>query len=66
MNPQQQRPTAKIYTFPAGGRPPTSRKREATTLTYLPLRAEAIERAPKIVCGSSWYHEAAVDEARGR
>ncbi len=62
MNPHQQRPTAKIYAFPAGGRPPPSRQREILTTAYLPQRADVTERAPKIVRGSSWYHQVAVDE----
>jgi hypothetical protein len=66
MNPHQPRPTAKIYAFPTGGRPPPGRQREALTSAYLPQRTEMIERAPKIVCGSNWYHEAAVDETWGR
>lgn len=59
MNTQLQRPTAKIYAFPVGGRPPTNRQRGTMTKAYLPQSAEG---APKIVCGSGWYHEAAVDE----
>jgi len=64
MTSHSQRPTAKIYAFPAGGRPPPSRQREAGKTTNVPPRpAAAAERAPKMSFGSAWYHQAAVDEA---
>ena len=59
-----QRPTAKIYAFPSGGRAPPGRQREgAKTTAHYPQRPAAAEPTPEIVFGSSWYHQAAVDEA---
>jgi len=64
MTTQLQRPTAKIYAFPAGGRAPPDHYRTTTMPTprLASLRAAA-EPAPHIVYGSSWYHQEAVDEA---
>jgi hypothetical protein len=61
------RPTAKIYSFPAGGRaPPSWQQQTANPSPYAQSkRVAASERAPNIVYGSSWYHQAAVDEAEG-
>jgi hypothetical protein len=61
MTAQSLRQTAKIYTFPSGGRAPPSRYRD--TGTFVPSRVAAPQREPKIVYGSSWYHQAAVDES---
>jgi hypothetical protein len=65
MTTQLQRPTAKLYTFPSGGRAPPSRYRDTNKpAPYASFpRAGTHERAPKIVYGSSWYHQVAVDEA---
>lgn len=64
MTTPMERPTAKIYAFPAGGRAPPSAYRKTTkpSPTIASLRAAA-EPAPHIVYGSSWYHQEAVDEA---
>lgn len=64
MTTHLQRPTAKIYAFPAGGRAPPNRHRTTTMPNprLASLRAAA-EPAPHIVYGSSWYHQEAVDEA---
>jgi len=61
MKSQQQRPTAKIYAFPPGGR--ITRQRKRTAAPYFDQEVEALERSPSIVSGSSWYHEAAIDES---
>ena len=63
MNSQQSQQTAKIYAFPPGGR--ASVKRNASPGSYFDQEVEALNRAPNIVCGSSWYHEAAVEETYG-
>jgi hypothetical protein len=60
MNSQQIQQTAKIYAFPPGGR--ASMKRTAKPASYFDQEVEALLRGPKIVSGSSWYHEVAVDE----
>jgi hypothetical protein len=58
----QERQTAKIYAFPPGGRR-NLRQRDVSTSAF--NEGAKIENAPNIVCGSSWYHEAALDEASG-
>jgi hypothetical protein len=62
MTPNQERPSATIYAFPPGGRR-NLRQRDFSTSAY--NRAAESDKAPNIVCGSSWYHEAALDEASG-
>ncbi len=64
MNSQQTQHTAKIYAFPPGGR--ANLQRKGATASLFDREVEDLERAPRIVCGSSWYHEAAVDETWGR
>jgi len=62
MTSDQHRPTAKIYAFPTGARPPPGHQHDVLkTTAHFPPRAAA-ERAPKIVFGSNWYHQVAVDE----
>ena len=63
MTPNLERQTAKIYAFPPGGRR-NLRQRDVSTSAYSPLGAES-KMAPNIACGSSWYHEAAVEEVQG-
>lgn len=53
------RETAKIYQFPAGGRAAVKNGRKALQAT----EALSPVRPSKIVCGGSWYHEAAIEEA---
>jgi len=64
MPTQLHRPTAKIYTFPSGGRAPPSRYREnANARAHAPsARAASAERGARVQHGTSWYHEAAIDE----
>jgi hypothetical protein len=38
-------------------------KRTALPASYFDQEVETLLRGPKIVSGSGWYHEAAVDEA---
>ncbi|AWN37241.1 DUF2735 domain-containing protein [Methylobacterium radiodurans] len=55
MNTDFHRPTAKIYTFPVGGRAGQA------------ARAAAPAAAPQIcTAGSGWYHEAAIQEEAER
>jgi hypothetical protein len=56
MNPQVQQGSAKIYQFPVGGRASLSvRRPEAQPAIAAPRICEA---------GSSWYHEAAIEDAK--
>jgi hypothetical protein len=64
MTTQLHRPTAKIYTFPSGGRAPPAQYREVRKSTS---QASAARTAPddgvaKVVYGNCWYHDAAVVE----
>jgi hypothetical protein len=63
MTTQSLRQTAKIYTFPSGGRAPPSRYRDTGSPSHFSPRVAAPQRDPKIVYGSSWYHQDAVDES---
>lgn len=63
MTSYQHRPTAKIYAFPSGGRPPPGFARDPLTTSRLPQHADTEVRAPKTVYGGSWYHQEAVDDA---
>ena len=64
MTTQLQRPTAKIYAFPAGGRaPPKGYRTRAMPSPHVASLRAAAEPAPHIVYGSRWYHQEAVDEA---
>ena len=53
--------TARIYQFPAGGRQALGGRRydesKATTDFAAP-------RMPEVNCSGSWYHQAAIDEAK--
>ena len=64
MSTELHRPTAKIYTFPSGGRAPpryqTVSKSSTRTSSARTVHDEQIVRAEY---GSGWYHEAAVEEA---
>jgi len=59
MTANSHRETAKIYQFPAGGRVGVRDNR--TTIT--PLDAVVPVRAPKVVFGSGWYHEEAIQDS---
>jgi hypothetical protein len=63
------RPSAKIYAFPAGGRPRALAVEQQSSPAVIASLASAraarseqvnVSSAP---CSSSWYHEAAVREA---
>ena len=62
MTTELHRPTAKIYTFPSGGRAPPSRYREIAKPAYAASARAQPERKVSVQHGTSWYHEAAVEE----
>jgi hypothetical protein len=53
MTPNSTQPTAKIYQFPVGGRAALSSRSEPNK----PMMDYAAS-------GSSWYHEAAIEDAK--
>ena len=58
MNPSFQQGSAKIYQFPVGGR--------ASLITRRP-ETQSVVNAPRVTevaCGSGWYHEAAIEQAK--
>ena len=63
MSTELHRPTAKIYTFPSGGRAPPPRYREDSKSTLAPRRRDSHdERLARVEYGNCWYHEAAVSK----
>jgi hypothetical protein len=64
MSTELHRPTAKIYTFPSGGRAPPPRYREVpkSSAHVASARTASSERAARVQHGSSWYHEEAIEE----
>ena len=59
MNTGLHRGTARIYQFPAGGRAAGGQHpREETGSAGLATRVS------EVACGSGWYHEAAIQEAK--
>ncbi len=65
MSTELHRPTAKIYTFPSGGRAPPPRYQTASKPSSRTTSARAVhdEQIVRAEYGSGWYHEAAVEEA---
>ncbi len=57
MNTGLNRETARIYQFPVGGR--SGQRRAEPTNT-----ADLAARVSEVVCGSGWYHEAAIQESK--
>ena len=53
--------SAKIYQFPAGGRSALGGRRYAETKTATDLASTTVSEAAS---GSSWYHEAAIQESK--
>ena len=51
--------TAKIYQFPVGGRSAVGQSRGEPT-----SKADLATRVSEVVCGSGWYHEAAIEESK--
>jgi hypothetical protein len=54
--------SAKIYEFPAGGRAALGGRRYSDTSSSRQQRPSDINTA---ICSESWYHQAAIEEARG-
>ncbi len=61
MTTSLNRGSAKIYQFPAGGRSALGGRRYEETKTATDLASTAVSEA---VSGSSWYHEAAIQESK--
>jgi hypothetical protein len=62
MATQLQRPTAKIYAFPTGGRAPSRFREVPRTAQSGIVRLPVRECALGVQQASSWYHEEAVEE----
>jgi hypothetical protein len=60
MNTSFHHGSAKIYQFPVGGRSSIG-SRQDVTKTDLQIEAPGISYA---ACGSGWYHEAAIEDAK--
>ncbi len=52
---QEQRPTAKIYVFPTRPHMASGNHRQAHA-------QQQAAQLPPVVCGGSWYHQAAIEE----
>jgi Protein of unknown function (DUF2735) len=61
MNTSLNQGTAKIYQFPAGGRSALGGRRYDESKAVNDL---ASPRLPEVNCSGSWYHQAAIDEAK--
>jgi Protein of unknown function (DUF2735) len=60
MNTSMNQGTAKIYQFPAGGRSALGGRRfDESKAADL-----AAQRMPDVNCSGSWYHQAAIEEAK--
>ncbi|MFB9264191.1 DUF2735 domain-containing protein [Bradyrhizobium erythrophlei] len=60
MNTGLNQGSAKIYQFPAGGRSALAGRRYGETRTSLELEAQ-VETSS---CCDSWYHQAAIEDAK--
>jgi Protein of unknown function (DUF2735) len=58
MNPSFHQGSAKIYQFPVGGR--------SSLITRRPETQSVVDapRVSEVACGSGWYHEAAIEDAK--
>jgi hypothetical protein len=61
MNTSHSFGSAKIYQFPVGGRAAASGRRLGETLAATDITSLRISEA---ACDGSWYHEAAIREAK--
>jgi hypothetical protein len=61
MNTSLNHGSAKIYQFPAGGRSALGGRRYEEAKASLEA---ASSRVSHVDCSSSWYHEAAIQEAK--
>ena len=59
MNTGLNQGTATIYQFPVGGRSAVGQRRGEPTNS-----ADLATRVSEVVCGSAWYHEAAIQESK--
>jgi Protein of unknown function (DUF2735) len=58
MNPSFHQGSAKIYQFPVGGRASLGIHRNDTA------SVADTPRVTETICGSGWYHEAAIEDAK--
>jgi hypothetical protein len=63
MNTSLNHGSAKIYQFPAGGRAALGGRRYDEVKSTSQLGNHRIDEA---ACSESWYHEAAIEEARSK
>jgi hypothetical protein len=61
MNTGLNQGSAKIYQFPAGGRAALGGRRFGETRTVIDAAASQVNTA---ACSDSWYHAAAIEEAK--
>ena len=61
MNTSLDQGSAKIYQFPAGGRSALGGRRYDESKAATDLTSP---RASDVNCSGSWYHQAAIDEAK--
>ena len=59
MNTSLNQGSARIYQFPAGGRAALGGRRYGDTKTNIEAAS-----SPETDCSSSWYHAAAIEEAK--
>lgn len=59
MTKQSQRPTAKIYQFPASPRSTSDSQRRSSR----PLPKQQTAGFPTVACGNAWYHDAAMEQS---
>ena len=60
LNPSSDRRSATIYQFPTGGRAALSGHRYPTAKPDL----STAPRVNEALCSDSWYHQAAIEEAK--
>ena len=61
MNTSSNHGSAKIYQFPVGGRSALNGRLPEEAKSAVDFSAA---RASAVVCGESWYHEAAIEESK--
>jgi hypothetical protein len=60
MNTNYQQGSAKIYQFPVGGRSGLAPRQDAGRSVI----DSSTPRVHEAACGSGWYHDAAIEEAK--
>lgn len=63
MNTSLNQGSAKIYQFPAGGRSALGGRRYGESKAANDLASQPVNEAN---CSGSWYHQAAIEEAKPR